>query len=73
MNRVELLEAASMHLAEAVILLAQAGEKRLAADAGEAAEIVGVPLPSFRRPASQEPHRPPTQARDFSELLVHRQ
>ena len=40
MNRAELLEAASMHLAEAVILLAQAGEKRLAADAGELAEIV---------------------------------
>ena len=40
MNRVELLEAASMHLAEAAILLAQAGEKRLAADAGELAEIV---------------------------------
>ena len=40
MSRVELLEAASMHLAEAVILLAQAGERRLAADAGELAEIV---------------------------------
>ena len=40
MNRVELLEAASMHLAEAVILLAEAGERRLAADAGELAEIV---------------------------------
>jgi hypothetical protein len=40
MNRVELLEAASMHLAEAVILLTQAGERRLAADAGELAEIV---------------------------------
>ena len=40
MNRVELLEAASMKLAEAVMLLAEAGEKRLAADAGELAEIV---------------------------------
>ena len=40
MNRVELLEAASMHLAKAVILLAEAGERRLAADAGELAEIV---------------------------------
>ena len=40
MNRVELLEAASMHLAEAVILLAEAGERRLAADAGKLAEIV---------------------------------
>ena len=40
MNRVELLEAASMKLAEAVLLLTEAGEKRLAADAGELAEIV---------------------------------
>jgi hypothetical protein len=40
MNRVELLEAASMKLAEAVMLLAEAGEKRLAADAEELAEIV---------------------------------
>jgi hypothetical protein len=40
MNRVELLEAASMKLAEAVMLLAKAGEQRLAADAGELAEIV---------------------------------
>lgn len=40
MNRVELLEAACMKLAEAVLLLAEAGEKRLAADAGELAEIV---------------------------------
>jgi hypothetical protein len=40
MTRVELLEAASMRLAEAVILLSEAGERRLAADAGELAEIV---------------------------------
>jgi hypothetical protein len=40
MNRVELLEAASMKLAEAVILLAEAGEPRLAADAEELVEIV---------------------------------
>jgi hypothetical protein len=40
MNRVELLEAASMKLAEAVMLLAEAGERRLAADAEELAEIV---------------------------------
>jgi hypothetical protein len=40
MNRVELLEAASMKLAEAVILLTEAGEPRLAADAVELAEIV---------------------------------
>ena len=40
MKRAELLEAASMHLAEAVVLLAEAGERRLAADAGELAELV---------------------------------
>jgi hypothetical protein len=45
MTRVELLEAASMKLAEAVILLAEAGERRLAADAGEIAEIA-----EFRAP-----------------------
>jgi hypothetical protein len=39
MTRVELLEDASMKLAEAVMLLAEAGERRLAADAGEIAEI----------------------------------
>ena len=38
MNRVELLEAPSM--TEAVLLLAEAGERRLAADAGELEEIV---------------------------------
>ena len=55
MNRVELLEAASMHLAEAVFLLAQAGEKRLADDARELTEIVELralpfegQLPKFR-------------------------
>ena len=59
MNRVELLEAASMHLAEAVILLAQAGEKRLAADAGEAAEIVGFRSLPFegRLPKSRIAHQ----------------
>ena len=40
MTRVELLEAASMKLAEAVLLLTAAGEKRLARDAGELAEQV---------------------------------
>ncbi len=42
MNRVELLEAASMKLAEAVMLLTEAGEKRLAAYAGEIAEIAEI-------------------------------
>ena len=40
MTRIELLETASMKLAEAVILLAEAGERRLAEIAGEMAEIV---------------------------------
>lgn len=40
MNRVELLEAASMKLAEAVLLLAEAGEQHIATSAGELAEIV---------------------------------
>ena len=40
MNRVELLEAASMKLAEAVLLLAEAGEQHLATGAGELAEII---------------------------------
>ena len=40
MNRTELLEAASMKLAEAVLLLVKAGEQHLATTAGELAEIV---------------------------------
>jgi len=40
MDRVELLEAASMKLAEAVLLLTKAGEQHLATSAGELAEIV---------------------------------
>jgi hypothetical protein len=40
MNRVELLEAASMKLAEAVLLLTEAGEQHIATSAGELAEIV---------------------------------
>ena len=40
MTRIEFLETASMKLAEAVILLAEAGERRLAEIAGEMAEIV---------------------------------
>ena len=40
MDRVELLEAASMKLAEAVLLLVKAGEQHLATSAGELAEIV---------------------------------
>jgi len=40
MSRAELLEAASMKLAQAVLLFAEAGERRLAAEAGELAEIV---------------------------------
>jgi hypothetical protein len=40
MTRTELLDAASLKLAEAVILLSEAGERRLAADVGEIAELV---------------------------------
>ena len=50
MTRVELLEAASMKLAEAVLLLAEAGERRLAADAGEPAEIAEFPRSPFEAP-----------------------
>ena len=39
-NRVALLEAASMKLAEAVNLLTEAGEQHIATSAGELAEIV---------------------------------
>jgi hypothetical protein len=40
MDRVDLLEAASRKLAEAVLLLVKAGERHLATSAGELAEIV---------------------------------
>ena len=40
MTRAELLDMASMKLAEVVLLLTTAGEKRLAADAEELAEQV---------------------------------
>ncbi len=49
MTRAELLEAASMKLSEAVILLTAAGERQLAYDAGELAEQVelsAVPIRS---------------------------
>ena len=40
MTRFEILDAASFKLAEAVILLAQAGERRLAADVEELADLI---------------------------------
>jgi hypothetical protein len=40
MTRTDLLEAASLKLAEAVLLLIKAGEQHLATSAGELAEIV---------------------------------
>jgi hypothetical protein len=40
MSRIELLQAASMKLAEAVLLLLKAGEQHLATSAGQLAEIV---------------------------------
>jgi hypothetical protein len=49
MTRIDLLEAASMKLAEAVILLSEAGEQHLATSAGQLAEIV-----EFRANASSE-------------------
>ena len=55
MSRVEFLEAASMKPAQAVLLLAEAGERRLAAEAGELAEIVefcALPLEGSVTPAS---------------------
>ena len=52
MTRLELLEAASIKLAEAVLLLAEAGERRLAADAGELAEIAEFRRPPLRRAAT---------------------
>ena len=48
MTRVELLEAASMKLAEAVLLLTAAGEKRLARDAEELAEQVEINAVPFK-------------------------
>ena len=54
MKRFELLEAASLKLAEVVLSLTEAGEKRLAADAGELAEIVEFRSASFVGPL---PHR----------------
>ena len=56
MNRVELLEAASMKLAEAVMLLTEAGEKRLAAYAGEIAEIAEILTLPFEKLVTQAPH-----------------
>jgi hypothetical protein len=53
MTRAELLNAASMKLAEVVILLAAAGEKRLAQDTEELAEHVEfttIPLTGKVRP-----------------------
>jgi hypothetical protein len=58
MTRAELLEAASMKLAEVVLLLAEAGEKRLAQDAGELAEQVEfstLPLQGKVPPTSISP------------------
>jgi hypothetical protein len=43
-TREELLDAASFKLAEAVMLLTEAGEKRLAADAEELAELDAIPM-----------------------------
>jgi hypothetical protein len=48
MTRAELLETASMKLAEVVLLLTEAGEKHLAQDAEELAEQVEFSAVPFR-------------------------
>jgi hypothetical protein len=45
-TRAELLDAASMKLAEVVLLLMEAGEKRLAREAGELAQQVEASAPT---------------------------
>jgi hypothetical protein len=59
MTRTDLLDAASLRLAEAVILLSEAGERRLAADVGEIAEIVehrAIPMRDARLPVRRTQH-----------------
>jgi hypothetical protein len=58
MTRAEILDAASMKLAEVVILLTAAGEKRLAQDAEELAEQVEFSTVPFQRkvPPSSTSH-----------------
>ena len=59
MTRTALLDAASLKLAEAVILLSEAGERRLAADVGELAEIVehrAIPMRDARTPTRRTKH-----------------
>jgi hypothetical protein len=58
MTRAELLEAASMKLAEVVLLLTEAGERHLAQEAGELAEQVectAVP-PQRKVPSTSTSH-----------------
>jgi hypothetical protein len=59
MTRTELLDAASLKLAEAVILLSEAGERRLAADVGEIAELVedsAIPMRGTRTTPTRTRH-----------------
>jgi hypothetical protein len=59
MTRTELLDAASLKLAEAVILLSEAGERRLAADVGEIAELVedsAIPMRGTRTTPTRPRH-----------------
>jgi hypothetical protein len=59
MTRTELLDAASLKLAEAVILLSEAGERRLAADVGEIAELIensAIPMRGTRTTPTRTRH-----------------
>lgn len=59
MTRTELLDAASLKLAEAVILLSEAGERRLAADVGEIAELIedsAIPMRGTRTTPTRTGH-----------------
>ena len=55
MTRAELLDVASMKLAEVVLLLTAAGEKRLTADAEELAEQVEFTSVPFESKAAGSP------------------
>jgi hypothetical protein len=59
MTRTELLDAASLKLAEAVILLSEAGERQLAADVGEIAELIedsAIPMRGTRTTPTRTGH-----------------
>lgn len=57
MNRSELLEHAAIKLTEAGLLLVEAGERRLAADADELADIVEFTALPFEQKQPPSPTR----------------